>query len=103
MKSLIAKRHLVRQNLIAIIGLCVSFYFGYHLMGSERSYWRLSELNAEIQKEQSMLDALQGKKSDIEQKVVMMRPGSINRDLLDERVRSVLGYRSKDEAIILHN
>ena len=39
----------------------------------------------------------------LETKVVMMRPGSINKDLLEERIRSVLGYRYEDEIILLQS
>lgn len=103
MKSLIAKRHLIRQNMIAIIGLCLSLYFGYHLMAGERSYWQLSELQSQVGSVEQDLAVLSEQKANIQEKVVMMRPGSINRDLLEERVRSVLGYRSADETVILRN
>lgn len=70
-------------------------------MAGERSYWQLSELQQNIESVQTDLDALHANKNDIEQKVVMMRPGSINRDLLDERVRAVLGYRPADEVVVM--
>ncbi len=103
MKSLIAKRYIIRQNMIAIIGLCLSLYFGYHLMAGERSYWQLSSLETQVTSVEQDLAVLSEQKANIEEKVVMMRPGSINRDLLEERVRSVLGYRSADETVIIQN
>lgn len=103
MKSLIAKRHLIRQNMIAIIGLALSIYFGYHLMAGERSYWQLSLLQSEVSSAEQDLAVLSSQKSGLEEKVVMMRPGSINRDLLEEQVRTVLGYRSSDETVIIQN
>jgi len=39
----------------------------------------------------------------LERKVVMMRPGTINRDLLEERIRSVLGYRYENEIVLLQD
>lgn len=89
--------------MIAIIGLALSIYFGYHLMAGERSYWQLSLLQSEVSSAEQDLAVLSSQKSGLEEKVVMMRPGSINRDLLEEQVRTVLGYRSSDETVIIQN
>ena len=48
-------------------------------------------------------DALLGEREKLENKVVMMRPGSINKDLLEERIRSVLGYSYENEIILLQS
>lgn len=72
-------------------------------MASERSYLRLSALEKQIEETQAELDALTARKDSLDSKVVMMRPGSINRDLLDEQVRTILGYRSSDEQVIIRN
>lgn len=48
-------------------------------------------------------DSLKQQRLAIEKKVVMMRPGSIDRDLLEERARHVLGFRHADELILLQN
>lgn len=72
-------------------------------MASERSYLRLSALEQQIEETQAELDVLTQRKNELESKVVMMRPGSINRDLLDEQVRTILGYRSADEQVIIRN
>lgn len=48
-------------------------------------------------------DRLASERQALEKKVTMMRPGSINKDLLEERARYVLGYSYDDERIILSN
>lgn len=100
MKRLIEQRYIVRRNFIAIIGVCLSVYFCYHLIAGERGYLRYLSLENRIETAQADLQALTEQRADQEQKVVMMRPGSINRDLLEERARVVLGYRYADEKII---
>ncbi len=45
-------------------------------------------------------DRLVEERSALEKKVVMMRPGSIDRDLLEERVRFVLGYHKPNEVVL---
>lgn len=101
MKTLIAKRHLIRQNLLSIVGFCLAFYFCYHLVGSERSYWRLYSLEQQIGQNESQLSELSDRKDELEQKVVMMRPETINPDMLEERVRATLGYHAADERVII--
>ena len=68
------KRHKIRQNLVAIIGLALSFYFCYHLIAGDRSYLRLISLERQIETTQNSYDVLVSERQDIEQKVVMMRP-----------------------------
>jgi cell division protein FtsB len=101
MKSFMENRHIIRQNLIAIIGGCLSVYFCYHLMAGERSYFRLLSHKQHIEQAQDKQSELSAERSGIEQKVVMMRPGSIDRDLLEERASAVLGYRKQGAAVIL--
>lgn len=46
-------------------------------------------------------DSLRHRRETLEDKVAMMRPDSINKDLLEERARIVLGFRRADERDIL--
>ena len=103
MKRLIQQRYVVRQNILGIICLCLSLYFTYHLIGGERSYLRLMSLRHQIDTTQVAYTQTKEKREATEQKVVMMRPGSIDPDLLEEQARSILGYRRADEKIILMN
>ncbi len=100
MKRLIEQRYIVRKNFIAIIGICLSVYFCYHLIAGERGYLRFLSLENRIVTAEATLEDLSAQRADKEEKVVMMRPGSINRDLLEERARVVLGYRYADEKVI---
>jgi len=62
---------------------------------------RLFSLERQISSIEQEYNTLSNKRSALEEKVVMMRPGSIDRDLLEERARAVLGYRSEDEAVLI--
>lgn len=87
--------------MVAFVGVCLCFYFGYHLMAGERSYLRLASLNYQIDKTSIELERARAERAALEQKVVMMRPGSVNRDLLEEQAQRVLGYRYKGEKVII--
>ena len=103
MKRLIEKRYIFRRNMLAVIGVCLSIYFCYHLIAGQRGYFRLLSLESQVSSLSVKHTALKTEREGIEKHVVMMRPGSIDRDLLEERARYVLGYRHKDELILLQN
>ena len=103
MKRLIEKRYILRKNLMAVIGICLSFYFCYHLVAGQRGYFRLMSLERQIVEVTAQHDTVKAEREAVEKKVVMMRPGSIDRDLLEERIRYVLGYRYADEFILLQD
>ncbi len=100
-KRLIERKYFFRQNLIIVIGVCLSFYFCYHLIAGERSYLRLLSLNHQITTTEKEYETASAERATLEQKVVMMRPGSVNRDLLEEQARSVLGFHYPDEKVII--
>lgn len=103
MKGFIEKQYFIRRNMVAIIGLCLSIYFSYHLIAGHRGYVCLMSLENQIQTAQIEQENLINQRAAIEKKVVMMRPGSMDRDLLEERVRYVLGYRNTNEIYLQQN
>lgn len=103
MKGFIEKRYILRRNMLAIIGVCLSFYFSYHLIAGHRGYVRLMALEQRVEDISAQYEQVKAEREAIEKKVVMMRPGSIDRDLLEERARYTLGYTMPDEVILLQN
>lgn len=101
--ALIQKQYFLRRNMLAIIGICLTIYFSYHLVAGQRGYVRLMSLENEIAQALTEQELLIAKRESIEKKVVMMRPGSIDRDLLEERVRYVLGYNAPNDIILLQD
>jgi len=101
MKRLIEQRYVLRQNIVAVIGVCLAIYFGYHLMAGERSYLRLLSLNYQVAQTETLLAEKKQECAALEQKVVMMRPGNVHADLLEEQARKILGYHYPGEKQIL--
>jgi len=103
MNKLISHRRIFRENILFFIGVCLCLYFSYHALLGQRSVVKLHNLEKQIETmSQNNTDVIIEKDS-LHKKVVMMRPGSVNKDLLEERVRLTLGYRSSDELVILAN
>lgn len=103
MNKLFQKRYLIRENLVLLIGICLTVYFSYHLLQGNRSYLRLMSLENNINELSEQYETTKTDRAEIERKVIMLRPGSINKDLLEERARSVLGYTRPDEKVIVTN
>jgi len=102
MRKLIAQRHVIRQNMLSIIGICLVCYFSYHALLGERSYIGLVSLEKQISALSTQNEALQTERIALENKVVKLRPGSVDRDLLEERAQYVLGYYQPDTEIIIN-
>lgn len=103
MSRLIHTHVFLRDHILILMGACLCFYFSYHLLLGERSISRLFEVQRMVQTKSQERDNLAAKKEALEKKVVMMRPGSIDRDLLEERVHLVLGYHHRDDVFVMQN
>lgn len=101
MKQLLEHNDLVRKNLLALVGLGLCFYFSYHLLQGERSYFRYLSLNKQISTMKQENEKLKSERAILETRVSMLRSNSIDKDLLEERARIVLGFRNEGEKDIL--
>ena len=103
MNKLFAHSHLFRENIFAMIGVCLCLYFSYHAVLGNRSLIKNYTLEKQIVTLSQENTTLSHTKENLQKKVVMMRPGSVDKDLLEERVRLVLGYRQADEMVFVSN
>lgn len=93
----------LRRFLLPLVGLLVAAYFLYHVVESPQGL-RTFMSNAEaIEDRQIVLNQLSATRDRMERNVAMLRPESLDPDLLDERVRSFLGYMRSDELTIFRN
>lgn len=89
--------------MLPLLGVCLCFYFCYHAVLGNRSVVKLYSLEKQIETLSQEKTDLTNTKESLHKKVVMMRPGSVNKDLLEERVRKTLGYRDAREIVVLSN
>lgn len=89
-----------RSNLMFIIGLLLCAYFSYHIMHGNRSLAKLHSLEIKITSAQAQASDLEAEQEVLKQKVTMMRPQTLDKDLLEERIRVVLGYTQNDDLVI---
>lgn len=79
----------------------VRLFLVWHVVAGERSMFRLMSLERSIAKVSLQYDREHTRREQLELRVVKLRPGSIDPDLLEERARSVLGYARPDEQVVI--
>lgn len=100
MKLLSEIRGRARIVIGPVIGASLLLYIAYHTVQGEHgliAYWQMSrladqarEISAQLTRERAIL----------ERRVRLLHPQTLDEDMLDERVRVMLGYGHADEKII---
>lgn len=90
-----------KKNIPLFIGMCLCFYFSYHLILGQYSYPKLLSLHPIVTEKSDKLDSLKIKTSILEGKVTLMRPATFSPDLMEEQIRYILGYNKNGEVVIL--
>lgn len=77
------------------------YYFGSSLMGGENGYYAKQRTTAELENKRTELETLRATREALDKKVALLSPGNLDRDLLDEQARAVLGLADKSELVII--
>lgn len=93
-------RSKVRQVFGPLAGIALITYFGYHAVQGDRGLIAWWNLRYEIEKADYELAAVTAEKQKIEHRVSLLRPESLDRDMLEERARAMLGVVGKDDLIV---
>ena len=83
--------------------LAVLAYFGYHAVYGQRGFLAYLDVSREKAALEQELATLQDRRERLEARVAILRPESLDPDLLDERIRAVLGYAETDEIVIFRD
>lgn len=77
------------------------FYFGYHLVHGDQGYFALRGLEKKLVTAERKYEEKKLAREALENRVRLLRPDSLDLDLLDERARVVLGHVKADERVII--
>lgn len=89
-----------RQVVGPAIGCLLLGYFVFHSVEGDRGIHAWLALDSKIEIAESKLAVLKGEREALEEKVAMLHPESIDRDLLTERARQVLNYLDQNDFVI---
>lgn len=81
-----------------LIVLCA--YFVYHALHGEHGLWALRELEARAITLEARAQEIAAQRAALEARVALLRPDSLDLDMLDEQARRQLGVLHPDEVVI---
>ena len=86
-----------------IIGIFLIVYFMYHAVQGDRGLIAFWQLNKQVVQAERTSSLLTHKRAELQKRVTLLNPYSLNSDMLDERARFMLGYSKPDEIVIFLN
>jgi cell division protein FtsB len=90
-----------RQVVVPVLGIALLGYFAYHAIEGERGFFAWMSLNQQLKQTHALADAVAAQRAELENRVLRLSSGSLDPDLLDERVRAMLNYARQDEVVIV--
>ena len=103
------KVRIVRQTMTPgrllkpLMGMCMVFYLGYHACHGERGLYALVREKRELASLQTDYTTTKLEREKLELRVSHLRDDSLDRDLLDEQMRRMLGVMKKGEVMVLND
>ena len=83
-----------------LIGSLLVAYFAFHAVEGDRGIRAWQRLDGEVAEARAVRDRLAGEQAALDRRVAMLRPESLDSDLLEERARLILGYVPSNAVIL---
>jgi cell division protein FtsB len=90
-------RRRLRYAVAPLIGMGAVVYFSYHIVQGDRGLIAWVHLKNEITKAEDTLSEVRAEKTELEKRVSLLRPDSLDPDMLEERARIMLNMGYPDE------
>jgi len=88
-----------KKKLVNLGVALVLSYFVFHSIYGNRGILSYFTLKAELENSYHKLDTLRNERLEIENRTKLLRPDSLDIDMLDERVRNMLGLTEEKEKV----
>src|ERR1700681_3385760 len=89
------------QMMASVVGACLVGYFLYHTIQGDRGWLAMLPLQNELTAAKKNFSQMQEEHKELEHRVLLMRPGSMDPDLLDEKSREMLDFSKPNEIIVI--
>ena len=94
-------RSRLRYILWPTIWATLLLYISFHMLQGERGLIAFWKINSEVSAAKATQESLLKEKSILQNRVNLLSPKSLDPDMLEERVRIMLGYSKPNETIII--
>ncbi|MCZ6524816.1 MAG: septum formation initiator family protein [Alphaproteobacteria bacterium] len=102
MSLLYEVRRRARPAALPLLAALAIGYFGYHAEQGDRGILTWLQLKQEIAAAGAELEAERAARLALARRVALLKPEGLDRDMLDERARVVLGLAHADEVVFLN-
>ncbi|MEM1045140.1 MAG: septum formation initiator family protein [Pseudomonadota bacterium] len=92
-----------RHFVFPILTIAVLVYFGFHAFHGEYGLIAEARLKARAQNLSAVLETLEDERGVLEKRVTLLRPESLDPDMIDEQARQILHVAHPDEVLIYRN
>ncbi len=93
-------RRSLRRAVTPCLGFCALLYFGYHTVQGDRGVIAYLRLSANLERTEMALQESNEIRQVLARRVVLLRPENLDRDMLDEQARQILGLAHPDDVVI---
>jgi cell division protein FtsB len=93
----------LRHALIPLVCVIVLSYFAYHAVYGRHGFIAWLSLQNTVDTLEQQLAEVQATHRSLDQQVSLLRPESLDPDLLDERARATLGLASPNDIVIFRD
>jgi cell division protein FtsB len=93
----------LRHIVFPVVIVAMMVYFTYHIFQGQRGVLAWIRLDKKLKEEEAILNALTQEKETLEKETYLLRPDSLDIDLLEEKARQVLNFAHPDEVVIQAN
>lgn len=95
------KKSFLRRLIIPSVATAVLAYFGFHALNGEFGLVGRARIEREVEELQAQLDKLVAERQELTARVSLLRPESLDPDMIDERARLNLNLTQANELTIL--
>jgi len=88
------------RAIVPVACLCIMAYFAWHAVHGDNGLLRLVEMRDQRAALEQQVASARDVRRDLERDVALLRPESLDPDLLDERARAALGFAHPNELTI---
>lgn len=93
----------VKNFLLALCCTLVIGYFSYHMFSGSRGIIAFLKLNSKIASLQTELDNVRAERLTLEHKANLLKPDSLDLDLVEEQAKKILGYAKTKEILFIED
>ena len=84
-----------------VLGIFAVGYFAFHAFRGERGVIALRQLSHQVETAQILYSKMKSQRMELEHRVSLLHPDSLDPDMLNERARIMLNYGFQNDIVII--